>query len=122
MPKSMICICCPQGCHLAASQNPDNGKWIISGNHCPRGEKYAIQELTAPCRVVTAVVQTDCATHPCLPVRTSAPIPKSAIEKLLNSLYSMRVTLPVQRGAIIIKDFEGTGVNVISSETAPQNL
>ena len=39
-----ICIVCPKGCRLSISQDGD--KINVSGNFCPRGVKYAQQELT----------------------------------------------------------------------------
>ena len=38
--KEMICIVCPRGCHLKVNDNNE-----VSGNFCPRGAKYAIEEI-----------------------------------------------------------------------------
>lgn len=49
MLREFICIMCPQGCSLQADE--ENGKVLkVSGNTCPRGKEYAIQEITAPMR------------------------------------------------------------------------
>lgn len=118
MTKSLICICCPQGCHLTAEKNADSAKIVVVGNRCPRGEKYAQEELTDPRRVVTAVVKTSNGSLPYLPVRTDRAISRKIIGNLLNKLYKMSVTLPIKRGTVILNDIEGTGVSVIASEDA----
>ena len=116
MKKELICINCPQGCHLTAEQD-SNGGWIVSGNKCPRGKVYAEQEMTAPRRTVTAVIATGSANQPFLAVRTDNTYPKEKIPALLNKLYTMKVQLPVKRGDIIWADVEGSGVNIIASES-----
>ena len=44
MKKTLTCIICPRGCTLEATQT-ENGL-SITGNACPKGEKYATDELT----------------------------------------------------------------------------
>ncbi len=114
--KSMICICCPQGCHLSVVGDEKSGI-AVSGNRCPRGDAYARQEILNPCRVVTAVVSTDSSVFPCLAVRTDAALPKNLIAGLLDRLYAMRVVLPVAMGDVVIRNFAGSGINVIAGET-----
>ena len=53
MTDKLICITCPLGCRLEAERGAD-GELLVSGNHCPRGARYAREELLAPKRVVTA--------------------------------------------------------------------
>ena len=53
--KEMICINCPIGCQLIAEKTADGFK--VTGNTCPRGEKYAIAELTHPTRTLTTTVK-----------------------------------------------------------------
>lgn len=116
MKKELICISCPQGCHLTAEQD-STGAWLVSGNKCPRGKVYAEQEMTAPRRTVTAVIATGSAKQPFLAVRTDNTYPKEAIPALLNKLYTMKAELPVKRGDVIWENVEGSGVNVIASES-----
>lgn len=49
MKKEMICIVCPVGCHISV----DTDTLEVTGNTCPRGEKYGKEELTNPKRVIT---------------------------------------------------------------------
>ena len=116
MKKELICISCPRGCHLSAEYGEDQ-KITVTGNVCPRGKVYAVQELTDPRRTVTAVMKTDDPAMPYIAVRTDAPFPKNAIASLLNRLYKKTVHLPVSRGEIIWEDVDGSGINIVSSET-----
>ena len=117
MRREMICICCPRGCRLVAERENDNAEWEISGNQCPRGAAYAIQEITNPCRVVTAVVKTNSSQIMFLPVRTDKPYPREGIAQLLNTLYGMTVNVPVKRGDVLIHNVNGTDIDVIASES-----
>lgn len=117
MKTNLICINCPQGCHLSIEHSEPGGEFIVTGNRCRRGHDYAIQELTDPRRVVTAVVPTDSPAVPFLPVRTDKALPKALIPGLLNSLYKMTVNAPKNAGDIILENVENTGVNVIATET-----
>jgi CxxC motif-containing protein len=51
--KQLNCINCPLGCLLTVTL--EDGKITkVTGNTCPRGEKYAHQELTDPQRMLTS--------------------------------------------------------------------
>ena len=111
MKRQMICICCPVGCRLEvdAARNGIN----VAGNRCPRGEAYGVEEVTAPKRVVTAVVRSNSAVLHYIPVRTNRPLPKEKAPRLLAALYGLSVKVPVTAGAVALTDFEHTGVDVI---------
>ena len=49
----LICIVCPQGCHLKVDE--ENG-YEVKGNSCPRGAEYGKKELVNPTRVITTTV------------------------------------------------------------------
>ncbi len=115
MKKELICIGCPQGCHLSVEFSGEN--FAVSGNRCPRGETYARQELTDPKRVVTAVMRTDNPAEPFVPVRTDKPYPRTEIPALLNKLYKMTVKTPVKCGAPVAENIENSGINVIATES-----
>ena len=115
MKRELICITCPRSCHLTAVGS--DGEWSVSGNICPRGENYAIQELTDPRRVVTAVMHCDDPERPLVPVRTNKPYPRNAIPALLNKLYSMTVKTPVFRGEIVYTDVDNPEISVIVCES-----
>lgn len=106
-----ICIVCPAGCHLAIRE--ENGNYIVEGNTCPRGKKYGENEMRDPRRVVTFAVRTDSPQMPCIPVKSSAPLPRGLIEELLTELKKCRISLPVKRGDVLLKDFRSTGIDII---------
>ena len=56
MVRKMICISCPLGCHLEVDCS-DMNDIKVSGNTCPRGRIYGINEVTAPKRMVTSSVK-----------------------------------------------------------------
>ena len=116
---SRICIGCPAGCHLEILEN-DDGSFTVSGNTCPRGEVYAQNEMRDPRRVVTAVVPVNSRKTACLPVKTDAPLPVARIGRLLKKLYSMHLEVPVKAGMVLIRDFEGTSVNVVLTRGAEE--
>ena len=111
---NLICISCPQGCHLMADMV--NGECQVSGNRCPRGKVYAEQELTDPKRMVTAVMPSDSPDHPYISVRTDKPCPKAMIPGLLNMLYRTKIKTPVKNGDIVLKNIDNSGICVIVTE------
>jgi CxxC motif-containing protein len=120
MSEELICITCPLGCHLSIDRGPGDAL-AISGNRCPRGVKYAEEELLAPRRVVTATARISGAamagSMSRLPVRTSGPYPKDGVPEALKAIYALSVQLPVKRGQVLIKDLGGQGVDVIATRS-----
>ena len=96
------CIICPAGCTLKITVQ-DDGTVAVTGNKCPRGKRYAEQEMTDPRRTVTATAATDSAEFLRLPVKTAAPVPKAAIEI----------------GTVLIADAGKTGTAVVATRTMP---
>lgn len=124
MSEELICITCPMGCHLSIDKQED-GTLAVTGNRCPRGVKYANEELLAPKRVVSAtasIVLADESAHAIgeisrLPVRSTGAYPKADVPELLEAIYKLRVSLPVKRGDVLIHDFKGSGVDVIATRS-----
>jgi CxxC motif-containing protein len=118
-PKEMTCICCPLGCTLQIEKiagSKDNDGYNISGNKCPRGKAYAIEEMTAPKRVVTSTVAIIGSTHPVIPVKTSTPIPKEKIFEVMQILSNLKVTSPVKAGDVLIANIANTDANLIATK------
>lgn len=115
MKKELICIVCPRSCHLAAEF--DGSNWSVSGNMCPRGREYALQELTDPRRTVTAVIPCENSDRKFVPVRTDKPFPRAQASSLLNRLYRMNVRAPLKSGEVVWENVDGTGVNIIITES-----
>lgn len=121
MKKELTCIICPMGCHLEADcQAAADGSLEIlsvSGNTCPRGDKYARAELTHPERTVTSTVVLKNGRYRRLPVITSGPIPKECIFDVMEEIRRVSVCAPVKIHDIIIKNVCGLGVDLIASRS-----
>lgn len=111
--REMICIMCPASCRLTVEKAGENGEYIICGNTCANGKNYALNEMTDPKRIVTAVVASDSKKVPCIPVKTDSPLKMPLIHELLQELFSMQLSVPVKCGDVVIKDYKNTGVNVL---------
>ncbi len=97
--KEMICINCPIGCQLTAEKTAEG--FCVTGNNCPRGEKYAIAELTHPTRTLTTTVRVANRQGVYLPVKTSAPISKEKLFDAMKMLSGVSVNAPVQQGEVV---------------------
>ena len=51
MKRDLICIICPRGCAMTAQIQGETV--TVTGNSCPKGEEYAINECLHPMRTVT---------------------------------------------------------------------
>ncbi len=115
----MICICCPNGCLLTANKGED-GQYTVTGNLCPRGEEYAINEMTNPVRNISSIIKVNGGTGPVVSCKTSSEIPKGRIHEVMELVMKARVDAPVKVGDILIKDVAGTGVDVIATNVMPK--
>lgn len=112
---NMVCVCCPIGCSLTIDRS--DHEYIVTGNKCQRGKKYAVEELTAPKRVITSTVKISGGEHCVIPVKTDAPAPKEKIFTIMDILASVSVQAPVRTGDIILENVADTGVNIIATKT-----
>jgi CxxC motif-containing protein len=110
--KELICIVCPQGCHLSVDE--ESG-FAVTGNRCPRGAQYGRTELTAPTRVVTSTVRCRGGLYPRCPVKTAAPVPKDQVFAVMDALAAVTLTAPVRRGQVVLPDVCATGVDVVAT-------
>ena len=115
--KELICIVCPNGCHLQVDE--EHG-YAVTGNQCPRGAEYGRTELQNPTRVLTSTVRVQGGLHRRIPVKTDRPIPKGMMLRAMACLDQVDLTAPVQNGQIILPDLLGTGANLIATRTMAQ--
>jgi|YelNatPaOPRAMG01_1025707.scaffolds.fasta_scaffold05077_4 CxxC motif-containing protein len=115
----IICITCPVGCTLDVTYE-DQKVIKVEGNQCRKGIDYAQSEIKDPRRMVTTTVKVIGGLHPLVPVYTSAPIPKPLIFELVKRLREIELQAPVKVGQVILKDFMGTGVDVLAARDMPQ--
>lgn len=111
----LVCIVCPVGCRLRAERVGEGVK--VSGNTCARGQKYAVEELTNPTRMVTTSVAVRGGHMALLSVKTRAPVPKRSIPEVLKRLKGVRIDAPVRVGDVVLKDAAGTGVDVVATRS-----
>lgn len=108
MERNITCIICPRGCAMTVKE--ENGKLTVSGNTCPKGEQYAIDECTNPVRTVTSTVRVSNRHDTMVSVKTAAPVPKGRMMDVMALLRKTTVTAPVAIGDVILTDVFGTEV------------
>jgi len=114
MPKhsEIICISCPVGCTLTVRQN---GEIQVSGHQCNAGIIYAKEELTNPTRNIATSVKVAGGVMPMLSVKTARPIPKGAINAVIDAVHQVTMTAPVRIGDIVLADAARTGVDIVAT-------
>jgi len=114
MTKKITCIECPKGCVLGV--DIENCRVIkVTGNECPKGEKYAVSEAENPMRILTAVVRAAGLELKMIPVRTDRPIPRSRIFEAMDEIKKLKVNGPLNTGDVIVKNFMGLDADLIAT-------
>ena len=108
MNRKITCIICPRGCSL--NVEIEGEKATVSGNACPKGEQYGIDECLHPTRTVTAIVRVENRTDTMVSVKTEKPILKENIFDLMNIINSKKVKAPIEIGDVICDNTFGTKV------------
>ena len=111
---NITCIVCPMGCPLKVTKL-ENG-YKVEGNTCKRGEKYGVEELTNPRRVITTTVRLNGSYLNLLPVKTEDSVPKGMMFEIMEELDKITVTAPINVGDVIVENILGTGVNIVSAK------
>ena len=117
--KEMICINCPLGCMLTVD-DCDLSNIKVSGNTCPRGVTYAVNEITSPKRMVTGSVKVTGGNQAMLCVKTREAIPKGLIFDCLEVMNGVTLQAPVAIGDVVISDVCGCGVDIIATKNIPK--
>lgn len=109
--KEMICIVCPNGCHLKIDSSKEEIK--VTGNLCPRGEAFARAEMTCPMRTISSTVKTTSSVQPVVSVKVSQEIPKSKIIDVMDQIQSVVLDHDLDVGQPVIQNVCDLGVDVI---------
>lgn len=114
------CTTCPSECLLTVEVERDaNGAVaavrFVTGNSCPRGDKFAHQELTCPMRVLTTTVAVSGGDEALLPVRTAEAIPLTLHAQAMNLLRGAVIDAPIRMGDIVLPNLLNTGIDLIAS-------
>lgn len=111
MTRDLTCIVCPRGCQLKVELDESGAVLSVTGNTCPRGKQYAIDECTHPMRTVTSTVRT--ADGGVVAVKTDRTIPKERMFDCMTEINKAVKTLPAHIGDVVIENVLGTGANVV---------
>ncbi|MBO4367327.1 MAG: DUF1667 domain-containing protein [Clostridia bacterium] len=111
--RDMTCIICPMGCSLHVAI--DGSDITVTGNTCKRGEKYGIQEVTAPMRTVTTSVVCKGGDRPLVSVKTKEQVPKEKIAQVLEVCRKAEIAAPVRVGDVIIANAAGAGSDIVAT-------
>ena len=115
MPKEMICIVCPIGCHLTIEFDENNKPINVTGNSCPRGAAYAIKECTSPERILTTTIRVHDGVCPLVSVKSSTPLPKAKLLTAMNVINQLTVEAPINIGDVLIKNILDLNVDIVAT-------
>ena len=108
------CIVCPLGC--AIEVDLDDGKVVeVKGHTCPRGEEWAIQEVTDPKRIIMSVVPVEDGILPTVSVKTVEAVPKEKNPELMKFLSGLRLRAPLKIGDVVA---EWDGIKIVVTRAA----
>lgn len=112
MKRKFTCIICPNGCEIEAEL--ENGQVVsVTGQSCPRGRDYVLQEITAPRRTIASSVRVLHGELPVASVRLTAPVPKEKIFQVMAAIKEVVLTAPVEAGTIVLHRVRGLDSDVI---------
>ena len=117
--KKLICIGCPLGCEMRVEIEAAEIVRVI-GNTCKRGEKYAIDECTAPVRVLTTSIPVEGGKILMVSVKTKKGLPKDKMTAGMKELSQIRLKAPVRTGDIVAANIAGTQIDVVATRTVMQ--
>ena len=106
--KELTCIVCPRGCRLKVDEQME-----VTGNACPRGKIYAINELTNPTRTITSSIRVTNRPYTLVSVKTDKPIPKSMMFKVMEEIDKITVEAPTKIGQVVKANILGLDSNII---------
>lgn len=103
------CTTCPSECLLTVEVERDADGAVVevrsvTGNSCPRGDKFAHQELTCPMRVLTTTVALSGGDEALLPVRTAEAIPLELHAQAMDLIRGLVVDAPIRMGDVVLDD------------------
>lgn len=114
------CTTCPSECLLTVEVERDADGNVaevrsVAGNSCPRGDKFAHQELTCPMRVLTTTVAVSSGDEALLPVRTAEAIPLALHAQAMALIRGLVVNAPVHMGDVVLENLLDTNINLVAS-------
>ncbi len=111
MKATVICTECPMGCTVSVEHEGEE-ILTVSGNGCPRGKKYAADEVICPRRTVTSTVRTR--DGRLVAVKTSGGVPKSEIFDVMKKIRALRADTPIEIGTVLFREIS-KDINLIAT-------
>ena len=114
------CTTCPSECLLTVEVERDADGAVaavrsVTGNSCPRGDKFAHQELTCPMRVLTTTVAVSGGDEALLPVRTAEAIPLELHAQAMALIRGLVVNAPIHMGDVILPNLLDSNIDLVAS-------
>lgn len=114
------CTTCPSECLLTVEVKRETDGSVaavhsVTGNSCPRGDKFAHQELICPMRVLTTTVAVSGGDEALLPVRTAEAIPLALHAQAMALIRGLVVNAPIRMGDVVLENLLNTNINLIAS-------
>ncbi len=114
------CTTCPSECLLTVEvkRGADGAVaevYSVAGNSCPRGDKFAHQELTCPMRVLTTTVAVSGGDEALLPVRTAEAIPLELHAQAMDLIRGLVIKAPIRMGDVVLENLLNTNIDLIAS-------
>lgn len=114
------CTTCPSECLLTVEVERDADGHVaevrsVTGNSCPRGDKFAHQELACPMRVLTTTVAVSSGDEALLPVRTADAIPLELHAQAMALIRDLIVDAPIHMGDVVLENLLDTNINLVAS-------
>lgn len=114
------CTTCPSECLLTVEVERDADGAVVevrsaTGNNCPRGDKFAHQEVTCPMRVLTTTVAVSGGDETLLPVRTAEAIPLKLHAQAMALIRGLVVKASIRMGDVVLPNLLDTGTDLIAS-------
>ena len=106
--KELTCIVCPRGCRLKVDDLME-----VTGNACPRGKIYAINELRNPTRTITSSIRVSNRPYTLVSVKTSNPVPKDKIFAIMKEIDTLSVQAPTKIGQVVKANILGLDSDII---------
>ncbi|HOO64750.1 MAG TPA: DUF1667 domain-containing protein [Synergistaceae bacterium] len=113
--RELTCVVCPNGCPLKIVCTEDDPPRVesVEGHLCPRGIRWARQEVEAPQRTIASSVLVAGGVAPLASVRTDRPIPLEKIPSVMQELRKLVLPAPLALGDVVLRNPAGTDCAVI---------
>lgn len=113
--QSVSCIVCPMSCVGKVVFAANGQIQEVSGFSCPRGEKYAREEVTAPKRTLTTTVKVNNGELHLLPVISKPTLPKEKVIAAARCLSTLEVDAPIEEGTVVYHNILNLNVDIVAT-------